>query len=173
MAIPSSPDDRPNLVITGFMGAGKTTIGTRIAALLKRPFIDTDVEIVLRAGKTIPRIFADEGELAFRVMERGLAGELAIHRGLVIATGGGMLVNAENRDLLTASGFVVCLDTPVEVLERRLRQATDRPLAANWRDVYQQRKAAYAVIPLHIRTANKSTDEIAREIIILWQNSFA
>jgi len=170
LAIPSSPDDRPNIVLTGFMGAGKTTVGTRIAALLKRPFVDTDLEISARAGKSIPRIFAEDGESAFRALEAALAIELGERRGLVIATGGGMLINPANLAVLAASGIVVCLDTPPDVLEKRLKRASDRPLAANWRELYTARQAAYAAIPLHINTAHKAADTAAREIIALWQN---
>src|SRR5690606_21716287 len=84
------PENDQNIVVTGFMGTGKTTVGRRLADLLRRPFIDTDVEIAQRAGKSIPQIFAEDGEFVFRAMERELCAELAQRRGLVIATGGGM-----------------------------------------------------------------------------------
>jgi len=85
LAIPSE-----NLVITGFMGTGKSTIGKKIAAKLKREFVDTDAEIERRAGMSIPEIFEVQGEAAFRAMETELARELATREKLVISTGGGM-----------------------------------------------------------------------------------
>lgn len=163
-----------NIIITGFMGTGKTTVGRRIAALTGRQFIDTDDEIVRRVGMSIPQIFAREGEPRFRELERRLIRALANTRGLVIATGGGTLVNDENRRLMQTTGFLVCLDAPAEDVQRRLAlSAIDRPLASNWRELYERRRTAYEAIPRHVDTAAKSPDEVAEEIIRLWQTSFA
>ncbi len=162
------PNDR-NLVITGFMGTGKTTVGTILARQLARPFIDTDGEIVKRAGKSIPEIFAQDGEPAFRQYERDLVAELAARRGLVIATGGGMLVNAENRDRMLRSALVVCLDASAEVIGARLSRESGRPLAQHWADLLEQRREAYAAIPTHVNTAECTPEQVAERIMGLWQ----
>jgi shikimate kinase len=96
-----------NLVITGFMGTGKTTVGQAVAARLGRPFVDMDAEIERRAGKPIARIFAEDGEAAFRRWEASICAELGLQRGLVIATGGGALVNPLNRAQMLRNGTVV------------------------------------------------------------------
>lgn len=164
----ATPNDR-SIVITGFMGTGKTTVGTILARQLARPFVDTDVEIVKRAGKPIPAIFAEDGEPVFRQYERDLVAELAEKRGLVIATGGGMLVNPENRDRLLQTALVVCLDASAEVIGARLSRDSGRPLAANWAELLEKRRAAYAAIPLHVNTANCTPEQVAERIIRLWQ----
>jgi shikimate kinase len=153
------------------MGTGKTTVGQRVAEMTGRRFIDADNEIVARAGKPIPQIFAEAGEATFRRMERQLCTELAAKTGLVIATGGGMLVDEQNRNLMLASGFVVCLDANRETLAARLRSTEERPLARNWEAILKSRREAYAAIPIHVNTTNKLPDEIAQEIIGLWQSA--
>ncbi|MDX2160699.1 MAG: shikimate kinase [bacterium] len=169
MATPSDPVT--NIVLTGFMGVGKTTIGRRVADVVQRRFVDTDDVIVQRAGMSIPQLFVLFGEPHFRALEREIAHELAGETRLVIATGGGMLVNDENRAALSKTGFVVCLDAPPELIEERLKKTQDRPLAANWRDLFQKRQAAYGAIPLHISVAGKTTDQTAQEIIALWRTT--
>ncbi|MFN8562758.1 MAG: shikimate kinase [Anaerolineae bacterium] len=91
MAIPDA-----NIILTGFMATGKTTIGRRVALLLDRRFVDADDVIVERGGMSIPQIFATDGEAAFRALEKEVCRDLAAERGLVIATGGGMLVDPDN-----------------------------------------------------------------------------
>ncbi|MCU0502928.1 MAG: shikimate kinase, partial [Anaerolineae bacterium] len=89
-----------NIVLTGFMGAGKTVTGQEVAARLGRPFVDLDDIIVARAGKPIPAIFAEDGEPAFRAIEAAICEEFSAPAGLVIAVGGGAVVNPANRDAL-------------------------------------------------------------------------
>ncbi|MFZ1768186.1 MAG: shikimate kinase, partial [Caldilinea sp.] len=117
-----------NLILTGFMGVGKSTVGRLLAARLNRRFVDMDDVLVARFGKEIPAIFAEEGEEAFRVAEARLCQELADERGLVISTGGGALVNAQSKAALEASGVVLCLHAAEPVILARLAAATDRPL---------------------------------------------
>jgi shikimate kinase len=153
------------------MGTGKSTIGKRLAELLRRKYIDTDALIVARAGKPIPKIFAEDGETHFREMERNLAVELAAQTDLVISTGGGMLVDEANRAAFMQSGFVVCLDAPPELIQKRLARAKDRPLAPNWRELYEKRREIYALIPAHVDVTSGTPDRTAREIIRLWRSS--
>jgi shikimate kinase len=153
------------------MGTGKTTVGQQIAQLTGRTFMDTDTEIARREGKTIPQIFAEDGEFVFRAMERHLCVELAARHGLVIATGGGMLVDEGNRALMLASSFVVCLDATREAIAARLAEVDDRPLAKHWETLLEKRRDVYAAIPTHVDTTDKSPDEIAEEIIALWRSA--
>jgi shikimate kinase/3-dehydroquinate synthase len=163
----------PNLILTGFMGTGKTTIGRETARRLDRPFVDMDAELEARAGKSIPRIFAEFGEATFRQQETALCEELSTQRGLVIATGGGALVNPANRALMMSSGNVVCLSCAVdEILQRaRVGDSTDRPLLdvpnprAEIHRLLEVRRAAYAALPWQIDTTGLSTAAVATRVI--------
>lgn len=160
-----------NIVITGFMGTGKTTVSKKVARHLNRPFVDTDEKIVEQAGKSIPEIFAQDGETVFRHHERRVCRYYAAQSGLVIATGGGALVDAENREVMLASGLVVCLTASKDAIRRRLSGQTDRPLfSGDWEALYDRRMEAYAAIPHQIDTTALKPDEVAQEIIRLWQN---
>jgi shikimate kinase len=163
----------PNIIITGFMGTGKSTVGKLVAEKLGRPFVDTDEEIVKQAGKTIPEIFAQEGEAVFRHMERRICQFLADQCGYVIATGGGMLVDEGNRAVMLASGLVVCLRASPEVIQRRLQiDETERPLLkGDWGALLEKRRAAYDAIPHQIETTDRTPEQIAEDIVGLWQNT--
>lgn len=159
-----------NIVITGFMGTGKTTVAQRLAGLLERPFVDTDAEIERRAGRSIAAIFAEDGEAAFRRREARLCRFLAGQRGLVIATGGGMLVDPGNRAVMLASGFVVCLNASVDAIRQRLAGETGRPLfQGDWEALLGRRQAAYAEIPHQINTDGQSPEAVAEEVLALWR----
>ena len=162
-----------NIVITGFMGTGKTTVGRLVAEKLNRPFIDTDEEIVHRTGRTIPDIFAHDGESNFRHIERRMCRFLAAQQGYVVATGGGMLVDESNLDVMLASGLVVCLNAaPETILQRLKNDPIERPLLkGDWRALLEKRREAYASIPNQIDTTGKTPDEIAGEIVALWQQT--
>ena len=153
-----------NIVITGFMGAGKTTVGQILARKLKREFVDMDEVIEARAGMTIPQIFERDGEAAFRAQERRLIYELALRNGLVIATGGGALIDEAMRETMTQSGMVVCLNASKADIRERLLENANRPLAANWEALYEARAGAYAQMPYQILTTGKTAEEIAVEI---------
>src|SRR5690606_27386423 len=105
-----------NIVLAGFMGAGKTTVGRLVAHRLGWPFVDADDEIVARAGMSIPEIFARYGEAHFRQIEREVCAELARREHTVIATGGGALVDETNLKTMLASGLVVCLRVSAEAV---------------------------------------------------------
>ena len=170
MAIPDPPKEK-NIVLTGFMSTGKSTVGQRLAEILKRRFVDSDNVIVERAGLTIPQIFARDGEAGFRKLEKEVCGDLAAQHGLVIATGGGMLIDPENRAAMQASGFVVCLEARPDVIRNRLALADDRPLAGNWEALLEKRRAAYAVIPVHVDTSDKTPEIVAEEIVRQWHST--
>ncbi len=110
------------------MGAGKTTVGRQLARRLGRPFFDSDHEIVARTGVAIPTIFEIEGEDGFRRREAQTIAELTSNNNLVMATGGGVVLNPVNRRLLNETGWVVYLNVPPALLFERTRHDRNRPL---------------------------------------------
>ncbi|MDH7486700.1 MAG: 3-dehydroquinate synthase [Anaerolineae bacterium] len=164
-----------NLILTGFMGTGKTVVGREVARRLGREFVDMDEVIARRAGKPIPAIFAEEGEAAFRHLEAEHCRELSQRRGLVIATGGGALIPEANRRRMEASGLVICLSCSVEEMLRRLAEANDRPLLevadrrAEIERLLEQRREAYAAMPARLDTTGLTPNEAADRVIELWR----
>ena len=162
----------PNIILTGFMGTGKSTIGQLVADGLQREFVDMDAVIEARAGRPISQIFAEEGEPYFRRLEAELCRELAGQSGLVIATGGGTLVPAENRRVMAQSGLVVCLDCEPEILWQRIGQSEDRPMLAEQDEgrfarlaaLLEQRAPAYAQIEHHVDVTRLSPEAAAQRI---------
>ena len=120
-----------SLLLVGPMGAGKTTIGRRLAHELGWEFFDSDTEIEQRTGADIPLIFEKEGEAGFRTREKAVIHDLCAHRNVVIATGGGAVTTEENRRELRKAGFVVYLQTSVEDQLRRTSRDANRPLLNN------------------------------------------
>ena len=169
----------PNIVLTGFMCTGKTTAGRVVAERLGREFVDMDAVIEARLAQTVNEIFETRGEVYFRACEADLCAELAVRENLVIATGGGTLVDAcngaRNREAF-AGAFVVCLDAALDELVARLAlKAQDRPLLAGGElrervdALMRARRAAYAQIQLHLGTTAKTVQQVADQIIALFQ----
>ena len=119
-----------NIVLIGFMGCGKSTIGRELRRLLGYPLVDMDAVIEERAAKSITRIFEEDGEAAFRDLESRLLSDLAgtEHHAQIIATGGGVVVRPENRVALQQLGYVVWLCAPPAVILSRTRNSQERPL---------------------------------------------
>jgi len=166
------PGDSRNLILTGFMGAGKTAVGRELARRLGRSFVDMDAEIETRAGKPVARIFAELGEAAFRHMEAALCQELSERRGLVVATGGGALADPANRARMATSGTVVCLTCAVDEILRRV-SGEQRPLLAvndpraEIERLLAARRAAYAAIPWQVDTTGLPVAAVAQQVIAL------
>jgi len=164
-----------NLVITGFMGTGKSCVAQRVAERLGRCVVDMDDVIVERAGRTIPEIFRLFGEDTFRQLERTLCQELAAQEGLVIATGGGCLVDERNRELMARNGLLVCLDCEFDHLMRRLGKGEGRPMlwgdsaGQRVRELLASRHSAYAQIPYHVDTTHLDPDQVAERIAALYR----
>ena len=119
---------KDNVILTGFMGTGKTSLGKLLATRLGRPFVDIDKKIEDETQLSIPQIFEQFGEAHFRELEKAAVKELSERRGLVIATGGGTVKDEENIRLLKSSGIIICLTTkPEEILNRTARRG-ERPL---------------------------------------------
>ena len=119
---------KQNLILCGFMGCGKSTVGRRLAALSGRELVDMDAFIQQEQTMTISEIFSRFGESAFRKMETDAARTLSQREGLVIACGGGTVLNPENVELLKKSGVILLLDVPLPALQERLKNDTQRPL---------------------------------------------
>lgn len=174
-AVPSTGENSANIILTGFMGTGKSDVGREVARRLGRPFVDMDAEVETRTGKSIAAIFAEEGEPHFRNLEAEFCRELSARRELVIATGGGALVDEENRRRMSDSGLVICLTCQIEEILRRLASSDDRPLLAcheRKREIERllaRRRAAYEAIPHRIDTTGLTVDEVAGRVIALWK----
>ena len=121
-------EPRGNLVLLGFMGTGKSALGRRVAALTGTTFLEMDAELERRAGKPIAQIFADEGEAGFREREKAVLHDLFAGHGQLVSTGGGAVLDAENRMWMKQRGYVVYLQVSVEAQLKRLGRCTNRPL---------------------------------------------
>ena len=119
---------KDNVILTGFMGTGKTSLGKLLATKLGRPFIDIDKKIEAEQKLSIPKIFEQFGEEHFRELERAAVKELSERRGLVIATGGGTIKDEENIRLLKSSGVLICLTTEPEEIFNRTSRRGERPV---------------------------------------------
>jgi 3-dehydroquinate synthase len=153
------------------MGTGKTVVGQEIARRLGREFADMDALIEAREGLTVADIFEQQGEARFRHLEADLCHELAARSGLVIATGGGALIPDANRELLEASGPVVCLTASADEILRRLQVAEDRPLldVPERRDriasLLAQRSEAYGRFALQVDTTHLTAAQVADQVL--------
>ena len=162
---------KTNIILTGFMGTGKTTVGIRLAEKLGWTFVDTDALIEQQAGQTIAELFATQGEKAFRQKETELAEKLSMKKNLVIATGGGLILNPTNVAILKQTGHIFCLTAPpTEILERVKRQKHIRPLLQDTdplkkiTDLLQQRDYIYQLFS-QIPTTGLTPDELAEKIL--------
>ncbi|NDJ52678.1 MAG: shikimate kinase [Chloroflexi bacterium] len=163
---------KTNIVLAGFMGTGKTTVGERLATQLGLRFVDTDHEIVRAAGCSIADLFAQQGEAAFRSLEAEICQRFARRAGQVVATGGGALLNTNTKQAFMATGLVVCLLADIDTILARVGHDPDRPLFGD-RDkltaLMAARRAHYASLSNPVETAGRSPQEVTEEIIRIWQ----
>ncbi|MCZ6773857.1 MAG: shikimate kinase AroK [Proteobacteria bacterium] len=159
------------IFLVGPMGAGKTTIGNQLARSLNLDFIDLDQELERRTGASVSLIFDIEGESGFREREKKLIDELTQRDRTVLATGGGAVLAADNRQRLSRRGFVVYLKTPLETLVERTRYDTSRPLlhsgdpAATLGEILQVREPLYAeVADLVVDSGKLSVKQVLKMI---------
>ena len=168
-------DSPRNLVLVGFMGTGKSAVGRRVAALARAPFLEMDAELERRAGKSISRIFAEDGEPAFRDQEAQLAEEWGRKQGAVISCGGGVVLREANLRALQANGRLVCLTARPDVILARTARASKRPLLAGEnpeqkiRDLLAARAPLYAKIPVQIDTSDLGPEELAAQVLARWK----
>lgn len=161
-----------NLFLIGPMGAGKSAVGRQLAKLLHLHFVDSDDEIETRTGVDIPFIFEKEGEEGFRKREVKVIDELSRKDGVVLATGGGAIVNPDSRSRLGARGFVVYLYTSVEQQLQRTEKGRERPMLSNGdrdrvlTELMQIRDPLYREIAdLVVDTDGRRVQAVAREIV--------
>ena len=165
-----------NVILVGFSGTGKTLVGREIARLLCWEFVDTDAEIEAKARKPISRIFEEDGEPAFRVLEKQILQEACSGQGMVISTGGGAVVDSENRELMKGNGYVVCLDAQAEAIYRRLLGNEGNPVAARpmlsatdplerIRALKADRDGYYSIAHRMVQTDNLTIAEVVREVV--------
>lgn len=119
---------KDNIALIGFMGSGKTTIGKILAKYLDMKFIDIDKMISAREKKSIPEIFEEKGEQYFRKLEREIVLEESLNNNIVIATGGGVIIDNENIKNLKETSFIVYLDCTIECIYERVKNSKNRPL---------------------------------------------
>ncbi|WP_027357230.1 shikimate kinase [Desulfofundulus thermocisternus] len=161
-----------NIVLIGFMGTGKSAVGRRLAARLGREFVDTDEEIERVTGKTIAQIFARDGEIRFRSEEALVVKKIAARENLVVATGGGVVLNPENVRALQKNGVLIGLKAAPEIIYRRVKRKRNRPLLNVPGDVLEriktllaERAGAYAVAEFTVDTGGLTVDGVVERIV--------
>ena len=160
-----------NVVLVGMMGAGKSSIGKRLAERLGLSFIDADTEIEAAAGKSIPEIFAEHGESYFREGERRVIARILEGRGRVLAAGGGAFMNSETRARIATRAVSVWIKADIDVLMQRVRKRSNRPLLrtadpeATMRALIEQRHPVYALADITVLSRDIAHEVIVSEII--------
>ncbi|MBL7115649.1 MAG: shikimate kinase [Kiritimatiellae bacterium] len=171
--------EKRNVYLIGFMGTGKSAVGRATSDRLNLQFLDMDDLIVHRAGKPIPRIFAEDGEPAFRALERQVAQDLSSKHGLIVATGGGVVLNPDNMQDFYSSGLVVCLSARPEIILQRVEGDTNRPLLSGSQSdkmsqmsrLMEQRQTLYDSVPDQIDTSDLTLDEVVEQLVLLYGES--
>jgi len=164
---------RKNIIITGFMGTGKSVVAKELARKLKMEFIDMDQMIEEGLGISISDIFARYGENYFREQENKLVKELSQKENMVIATGGGTLLSSDNARMLGQAGEIVCLYADSQTIYNRVKKKNDRPLLKGENILnkinllLEERKKIYGNIKWKINTTNFTTQEVVDKIINL------
>lgn len=154
-----------SVVLVGMMGAGKSSIGRRLAARLGIPFVDADTEIENAAGMTIAEIFAKHGEPYFRAGEARVIARLLDQGPQVLATGGGAVMDAQTRALIRDKSLSVWLKADLDVLLKRTRRRGERPLVDHIKDLLPQREPLYAQADITVQSRDEPHETIVDEII--------
>jgi shikimate kinase len=151
-----------NIFLIGMPGSGKSTVGKALSKLMQMPFVDTDEEIVKRNGVAITTIFEIEGETGFRLRETAVIAELTKLTNIILATGGGAILNAENRANLRANGVVVYLNADIDVLVQRTTQDKGKRNKRPLLDVTNVHARLHDLLlvrqPLYVETAHITVD---------------
>lgn len=160
------------IFLTGFMGCGKSSVGILLAARLRGTFVDLDAVITAAAGMSIKDIFAAHGEARFRAMEKQSLKDLACDSNLIVSTGGGVVLDKENRDLMRARGHIINLTANAQTIYERLAADTERPLLQDNNSLERintmlaDREDYYADADVRIDTSCKNLEVIVQEILI-------
>jgi shikimate kinase len=159
------------IVLVGLMGAGKSSVGRRLAEKLGFPFVDADHEIEAAAGKTVAEIFADHGEPYFRDGERRVIARLIGNGAQVLATGGGAFINDETRARIQESGVSVWLRAPLPLLMKRVLKRQDRPLLRSadpeqvMRELIDKRYPVYATADITVESRDVQHGQMVNDVI--------
>ncbi len=168
-------DRPPNLYLIGFMGVGKSAVGRNVGRQLSMDFIDSDVAIEMREGRSVAEIFAEEGEAAFREMERAFVEDGHPSRGVVVACGGGLPLNAVVRERLLEKGVVICLFASVGTILQRTQTSDKRPLLqaadpeARIRELLEERESIYMATGIGICADGRTLGDVARNVIRIYR----
>jgi shikimate kinase len=168
---------KTNIIIMGFMGTGKSATGRLVAKRLERVLVDMDAEIERREGRKIGDIFSQEGEPYFRKVEREVVKDLCRRENLIVAAGGGVVINPENVHDFSRTGVVICLSAEPSVILQRVASETHRPLieggekARKITDLLELRKPLYDAIPNQIDTTRLSPELTADRIIEIYEKA--
>jgi shikimate kinase len=154
-----------SVVLVGMMGAGKSSIGRRLAGRLGLSFVDADTEIETAAGMSIPEIFDKHGEPYFRAGEARVIARLLDHGPQVLATGGGAIMDQSTRDLIHAKGISIWLKADLDVLAKRTKRRGDRPLVDKMKDLLPLREPIYALSDIVVQSRDEPHETIVDEII--------
>jgi len=164
-----------NIILVGLSGTGKSSVGERVALALDWDLVDMDSALEAQAGKSVPRIFAEDGEASFRHMEKVLLEHICRENNQVISTGGGVVVDEGNRSLILNRGLVVCLEASPETICRRLADegegGTERPLLSGpdplgrVRKIKAERQGCYSVAHYTVDTEFLTLDEVASAVV--------
>lgn len=162
---------KDNIILIGMMGTGKSTVGSLLAAETGHELVDLDLEIQCKAGSTIPEIFANKGEAFFRELENAVLREVLQRDRVILATGGGCVLRAENCKEMAANGWVVSLKADAESIISRVGDDPNRPLLAGGvRErvvrLLEERRGAYDFAHCTVDTAGKSAADVASEILM-------
>ena len=154
-----------SVVMVGMMGAGKSSIGRRLAARLGIAFVDADSEIEAAAGMPIAEIFTQHGEPYFRAGEARVIARLLDNGPQVLATGGGAIMDQRTRDLIHIKGISVWLKADLDVLMKRTKRRNDRPLADKMHDLLPLREPIYSLSDIVVQSRDEPHDVIVDEIV--------
>jgi shikimate kinase len=164
-----------NLYLVGFMGTGKSTVGRLVARQMGFQFVDSDHEIERRQGRPVSQIFAEQGEAAFRALERDFITQGHPAKRCVVSCGGGLIVPPGMLELLRSRGVVVCMHAPIETILQRTMHATHRPLLAvenpeqRLRELYAQRESLYRRAGTMVLTDKRPMREIAAHVLRIYR----
>ncbi|MDO8581143.1 MAG: shikimate kinase [Candidatus Omnitrophota bacterium] len=159
-----------NIIIIGFMGAGKSMVANELANIYQRSVVSTDQLIEQREKRSIKDIFVGEGEAYFRQVEKEIVKEVSQQKNLIIDCGGGVIIDADNRQLLKKSGIIIYLSASPGVLLERIQKTQERPLLnvtdqmAKIEELLAQRRTFYEQADYTISTDHKSVAEVCQEI---------
>jgi shikimate kinase len=159
-----------NIIITGFMGTGKSAVGRRLAKTLQMDYLDTDDLIEEREGSKICHIFEEKGESYFRKLEAAIVREVSHLDNYIISTGGGVILRDENIKALRRNGLIVCLTANSETILKRTIGTQDRPLlnepdpGRKIEELLKMRQPYYGKADLSVQTSNLTIEEVTRRI---------